>query len=203
MNKLNITLHSITLLAIATLFYFQFSSVKQGATDLQDSTVNTPVINFSPGGIVYVNSDSLLEQYEYFKKQKSDFENRQSRIRNELKSESDKLQRDVELYHQQAIGMTDFQKQQKEEEFVMRQQKLMDRKDQLLDQLDEEQARSSEELFTRLNNYLNKYNQDKNYQFILGYQKGGGILYANDSLDITKTVVEGLNKEYKAEIGSK
>jgi outer membrane protein len=31
---------------------------------------------------------------------------------------------------------------------------------------------------------------------VLSFTKGGGILYANDSLDITKNVVKGLNEEY-------
>ena len=44
---------------------------------------------------------------------------------------------------------------------------------------------------------------DRNYEFILGYQKGGGILLANDSLDITQQILEGLNKKYEAESGVK
>jgi Skp family chaperone for outer membrane proteins len=31
----------------------------------------------------------------------------------------------------------------------------------------------------------------------MNYAKGTGILFANDSLDITKDVLKGLNKAYK------
>ena len=117
----------------------------------------------------------------------------------ELKSESDKLQKDAALYQQQAIGMTDMERQQKEQQLGMRQQNLMEKKDAMLGKLDQLQANSSEELYTKLNNYLREFNADKNLQFVLGYQKGGGILFANDSLNVTRQVIEGLNKAYAAE----
>ena len=39
--------------------------------------------------------------------------------------------------------------------------------------------------------------KNRNYHFIMGYTKDGAILLANDSLDITENVIEGLNEEYK------
>lgn len=75
----------------------------------------------------------------------------------------------------------------------------MEKKDAMLGKLDQLQANSSEELYTKLNNYLREFNADKNLQFVLGYQKGGGILFANDSLNVTRQVIEGLNKAYAAE----
>jgi hypothetical protein len=42
-------------------------------------------------------------------------------------------------------------------------------------------------------------NKSGRYQFIFGYTQEGGILLANDSLNITKYVLEGLNKKYAEE----
>jgi outer membrane protein len=53
-----------------------------------------------------------------------------------------------------------------------------------------------------VNEFL-KHHKTKSYNFVLGYQKGGGILYANDSLDITREVVVGLNNEYKSKSNEK
>ena len=75
----------------------------------------------------------------------------------------------------------------------------MKHKEEMLDELDASQSKSSEELYHRLNQFMRKFNKDRNYNYVLGFQKGGGILFANDSLDITKDVVEGLNKEFEAE----
>ncbi len=199
MNKTSIFIQTILFIAVLILYILHFSEKK---TEIQSEgvTVEANGAMLSPAGsgrIVFINSDSLLDNYVYFKDQKVEFESRQNKIRNELESESSKLQRDVESYQQRSVGMTDMQRQIEEEQLMMRQQKLMQRKDELLEKLDEEQARSSEELFTRLSDFLKKYNEGKNFQYILGFQKGGGILFANDSLDITGPVLQGLNKEYE------
>jgi outer membrane protein len=33
---------------------------------------------------------------------------------------------------------------------------------------------------------------------VIGYSKGGGVLYAKEDLDITQDVLKGLNEEYKS-----
>jgi outer membrane protein len=43
--------------------------------------------------------------------------------------------------------------------------------------------------------YIQEYNSDKKYDFILT-KMGGNMLYTNEALDITKEVVEGLNAKY-------
>jgi outer membrane protein len=46
----------------------------------------------------------------------------------------------------------------------------------------------------RLVRVLKDLNKANNYYYVLGYQRGNGILFANDSLDITKQVLQELNK---------
>lgn len=194
MKNLSLALNAVLIVAVGILYYLHFKG-NSATTDLAGPM---PV---SSQGIVFVNSDSLLQEYDFYKDQKTKFETEQEKIKSELKAESDKLQKDAAVYQQQAIGMTDTERQQKESELGMRQQRLMDKKDQLLSRLDAIQSGSSEELYTRLNDYLKTYNKDKNLQFVLGYQKGGGILFANDSLNVTHQVIQGLNKAYAVEKG--
>ncbi len=196
MKNLSLALNGVLIVAVGILYYLHFNG-KSAANS--DNAVAAGPMNVSSKGIVFVNSDSLLESYDFYKDQKTKFEAEQNRIQAELKNESDKLQKDAAIYQQQAIGMTDLERQQKEQQLGMRQQNLMERKDAMLGRLDEMQSSSSEELYTKLNNYLREFNADKNLQFVLGYQKGGGILFANDSLNVTRQVIEGLNKAYAAE----
>ncbi len=197
MKNIPIILNVILAIAVAVLYYLHFAGNGKGSTGKEGQSVQ--YIPISNSGIVFVNSDSLLEHYEFYKNAKKQFEASQTRIKSELKTQGENLQKEIEQYQQQAIGMTDAEKMQKEEQLGMKQQQIMQRKEELLDKLDAEQSKSSEELYNRLNQYLKKYNEGKNYNFVLGYQKGGGILFANDSLNITKDVVEGLNKEYAGE----
>jgi len=51
-------------------------------------------------------------------------------------------------------------------------------------------------LLDTISSFMKNYNKKTNYDFILGYSKGGGILFANEAYDITKQVLEELNKQY-------
>lgn len=192
MRYLSNSIQAILLIAVAFLYYLHFKKEETIPSAAGDMPKSIPATH----GIVYVNSDSLLDQYDFYKSKKKEFEDAQERIKRELKSESDKLQQEMELYQQQAIGMTDMQRMQKEEQLTMKQQQLMQKKDNMLEKLDEQQNSSSDELYNRLHEFFSKYNKERNYSFILGFQKGGGILFANDTLNITREVIDGLNKEY-------
>lgn len=195
MRNFSLILNGILIIAVGILYYLHFRDcgASAAATNGVPSSSDNMIGENNP--IVFVNSDSLLEEYEYYKQKKDEFEASQARIKSELKTQGDKLQQEIETYQQQAGSMSETQRMQKEEQLTMKQQQLMSRKDELLNKLDEDQSKSSEELYSKLNDYFKRNN--KNYTYVLGFQKGGGILFANDSLNITREVVEGLNKEYK------
>ena len=60
-----------------------------------------------------------------------------------------------------------------------------------------ETEKFNEELRKNIQAYLAEYNKDKKYSIIFSKQ-GDNILYADGAYDITKEVVAGLNKSYKA-----
>jgi len=45
-------------------------------------------------------------------------------------------------------------------------------------------------------NFLRRYNENYKFDYILGFTKGGNILLANDTLDVTNDVIKELNLEY-------
>lgn len=105
------------------------------------------------------------------------------------------LESEIKEYQERAEGMSAGERQLREEGLMRKQQALMSDRDNLLDQLKKEESDLTDSIHGDLMNYLKTYNKDKRYDFILGYSRGGGILLANDSLDVTKQVVEGLNKK--------
>jgi outer membrane protein len=52
------------------------------------------------------------------------------------------------------------------------------------------------DVVTQVNAYLKKYGESKGYTVILAATEYGNLAYADDDLDITDEVLEGLNKEY-------
>ena len=195
MKNTSLVLNIVLLVAVAFLYFLHFRGNKSMEPG-QSSAANV-LLSANAGNIFFVNTDTLLEHYEYFKKQKSDFEQKQERVRAELKSEGDHLQSEVSDYQKKASGMTEMQRQQEEEKLMQKQQQLVQKKDAMMNELDEEQSKSSDELYSRLSNYMKKFNAGKPVHYVLSRQRGSGILFANDSLDITSSVIEGLNEEFR------
>jgi len=112
-----------------------------------------------------------------------------------LNSRAKVLEKDVMEYQQRAEGMSPQQRAGEEEKLMGRQQSLMELKQTLLEELQNSESVMNDSIHDNLSRFLREYNKDKNYLYILGYQRGSGILFANDSLDITMDVLEGLNKK--------
>ena len=59
----------------------------------------------------------------------------------------------------------------------------------------EQENKFNEELQKRLNDFLEKFNSDKKYAYIMSYRTGASnILYKDNKYDITNEVIKGLNE---------
>ena len=137
------------------------------------------------GRIVYVNTDTLLNNYDYYKDVVKEFQNKQFALENDL-------QRRV-----QAGGMTEEQGKGTQLALQKKEQDIMLFRDNAAGNLQQEQAKKTDQLLTNIQEYLRKYNKPDKYDMVIGYSKGGGVLYAKEDLDITMDVLKGLNEEYK------
>ena len=191
MKNLSITLNLLLIAAVGFLYYKVYSTPEQKSRPVPVASGT----GMPADGIVYINSDTLLENYNFFKGLKADFEAKQDSIDKMLEGRGRALEQDVMAYQEKAAGMSQESRMKAEEQFMQRQESLVSLRRKLLEQLSKEEDQINDTLHSSLHSYLKEYNKDKNYLFILGYQRGTGILLANDSLDITNEVIEGLNKK--------
>jgi outer membrane protein len=198
MKKANLIYQVISAIAIIVLFVLQFNSkpTSDGTKSLALLTDSNTVVG-NGSLTVYVNGDSLLEKYEYFKKAKKDFEVKSTRTENEIKSRQSSLEREFAAYQQTAGAMTAEQRAKAEEALLRKEQSLRQYSEDAAMKFQEEQNKFNEELFDKVAAFLKDYCKDKNYKIVLNYTKGTTILYADESLDITEEVLAGLNEEYQ------
>lgn len=150
--------------------------------------------------IVYVNSDSLLNNYEYFKQLKGKFEQKSKKAQTDLQAKSSAFQREVAAYQQNAANLSADQRQATEERLARKQQELAAYNQNAGNALANEEAAENEKLYNKVADYLKKYAKEKGYKMVLTYSKSNPtILFADESLDVTKEVVSGLNAEFKKE----
>ncbi len=192
MKNFNLILNIILLVLVGWLFYKVYSgdAVQPNSTPLPSGNTGMPA-----NAIVFINSDSLLEKYNFFNDLKKDLEHKQDSIDKFLRAQAAQLDREVSAYQGKGATMSMEDRAREEERLMGKQQRLMQMKEQLVDELHENEDAMNDSLHYNLRNFLKEYNKDKNYYYIFGYQRGSGILLANDSLDITNEVVEGLNKK--------
>jgi len=212
MNKnASLVLNVILLIAVAVLYFLHFSSGKSVAVETAavDSTaaVRPPVLlpkEIKASKIAYVNTDVLNEKYQYVK-DISDVakSNLQTLEANYKRKATDMQNRYAEFQQKASQGlMSENQTKEAQEEIGKRREELemMEAKQQqLMDQLQVE----NEKVQKNIMEYIKEYNKSSQYNYVLAFSDKiiGSVLLANDSLDITDEIVEGLNAQYRAKKG--
>jgi outer membrane protein len=185
--------NAVLTLAVAFLGYQHFShhSSDSGSSSVSEASKGKK--------IVYVQADSLLKNYDYYKDFQKEFESKGFQLENDLANKGRTFQNKIAFFQQRAQqgALSQDQAQAAQAQLGKEEQEIAKYRDDQLRKLDEERIKKTEEFYTNIFDYIKRYNKDNGYEFVLGYSKGGGILFADASLDVTKKIVEGLNKEYK------
>lgn len=195
MKNLSIVLNVILAIAVVVLYVLHFTDKNSDATLTEGGTASSQA-NLS---VAYVNSDSLLSNYDYFSDLEKKFMERRDKLNAEYQNRAEGLQREISDFQNTAGNMTISQARAVEEDLRKKQQNLMMYQEQLGQQLMREEAEMNSDLYDKVSEYLQEYGKNKNLQLVLTYTKGSGVLYANDSLNITEEVIVGLNETYDKE----
>ena len=190
-NQTSLIWNVILSIAVVALFFLHFS--KNGSTS--DASADASI---EGKRVVYVQVDSLLKNYAFFEDTRKELENKRFQLENDLTTRGRSLENEIAFFQQRAQTMTLDQARNAEAQLAKKQQDLMAYRDRSVQTLSQQEADKNEELYTRIQDYIKKYNKDNKYEYVLGYTKGGGILFADSTLNVTQKILDGLNKEYKA-----
>ena len=149
--------------------------------------------------IAYVEVDSLMTQYEFCKEFTLILQKKSNNARNTLNQKGQQLQSAAANFQQKLNnnGFTSREQAESQQAAIQRQQQsLQELQARLENELAQETQKYNEALRDSLMHFLSAYNKDKKYDLILTKQ-GDNILYAHPRFDITKDVINGLNKRYK------
>ncbi|AKQ47537.1 outer membrane chaperone Skp [Rufibacter radiotolerans] len=172
------------------------------ATTATDSTASeadeAPVVVAAPE-IVYINSDTLLSNYQYFKDVRARLEAKGKRMETDLRTKASSFQKEVEQYRQTGAGMTQEQRASTEQRLAQKEQQIAAQQQASGSQLAKDENDEMKKIYDKVADYLKKLSKEKGYKMVLTYSRGNSaILYGDSSLDITTEALSGLNEEYKA-----
>ena len=187
----------ILTLALGALVALTACNNKTAENDVNEQATESEVTGLK---IAYVEVDSLMAQYEFCKdynlllNQKG--ENAQKTLAEKqraLQSHANALQKKYE-----SNGFTTRDELERAQNQLQReQQDLAELEQRLMNELANENAQLNMEMRDSIQAFLKTYNKAKKFDYIFS-RSGDNILLANPKFDITRDVVAGLNKRYKA-----
>jgi outer membrane protein len=184
----------VLLLGLAVLYFLFITSGKQEKT--------IPLAFQKAGAkstsVVFVNIDSLNEKYDYIKVLKGDLEATGKKLQNEILAEQTSFEKEAGEFQKQvaANAISEEKAKMVYEALMQKQQALVEKKDRFTQQVADKELKMNLTLLDTVTNFLKRYNRVYKYDYIMGLKTAGEILVANDTLDITKDVLDALNKAY-------
>jgi outer membrane protein len=196
MKNLPIIFSSLALIGVAILFGMNIKSNKKSRPDVittKDSTGKEVVV--AGARIAFVDIDTLESNYDYFKKRKVEFENRQKNIDAELEKMANTLQNEYAGLQKKAQDglMSQAEGEAAQQRLMAKQQELELKRQNLGAKYLKDQDAFNKEIHDNLHKYIEQYNAEKGYDYILSYSKDGSILFANKDLDVTQDIIDGMN----------
>src|SRR5210317_210799 len=144
--------------------------------------------------LAYVRIDSLQSQYNYFQELVGELQAEEEKIVVELQRRQQELQTNIELYQQEAPKMTARQREANEADLRRVQQNYLQVEQAAQGQMMQRQNDLTVMMREDMNSAIEVLKEELNLDFILLYEEGGQIIYANDEFDITERMVNMLNE---------
>lgn len=213
-SKMGLILNVVLLIAVAALFVMQFSSnQKVGAgideVEISDSNLvegdgimsaeisqSNASSNFT---IAYVDTDSLMLQYQFYIDANKKVENYEIQLRNRFESTANKFYTDYETYVAQvkAGSITPQQGKETEARLEAQQEELKGMEQKLAKESVIYRQEVSQQVADTVKHFLDRYREQYGYTLILQYGSMSSLLSADSQHDITADVIGRLNAKYE------
>lgn len=195
------TTKKIVLSAAFSLLLLSFTQCTKEAQSAQPQAPQTESLDSIQGiKIAYVEYDSLMAKYLLAIDIHKEMMRKETNINNTIEQKANSLQEEQAEFtrkYQNNVFATAERAQEEYERLARKEQEILQLQQTLVTEYENELQMYHRQLRDSVNNYIIEYNNAKGYDYILT-KVGDNILYANEALDITQEVVDGLNSRYAA-----
>ena len=176
MNRINIALGIVNILIISLLIAWYLNSRDR---------------------MVYVDSNKLVNGYKGMQDAKKMYQQKATQWKANVDTLTSELQAAIMKYEKEVGAMTAKEKSLTQELLRSKQKQLGEFQQAMNTKAQQEDGQMTTQVITQINAYLKKYGKKKGYRIIFAATDYGNIAYAEDDMDITEEVLEGLNSEYQ------
>lgn len=144
--------------------------------------------------IAWVSMDTILKGYDYYFAMEREMAELTAKAEQDLNQKGKALESKVAAFqdNMQKGLLTRTEAQNQQEALAAEQTRFLQLQETKRMQLQEEEAVRLRRVQNAISNYLNRFNAEHGYNYILSV----GVLYGDPRLSVTQEVLQGLNKEY-------
>ena len=196
MKKVNLILNIVLVLAVAALYVLHFTgnSKTEHTASAEDSRITA-----GSGDIVYINLDTLVNQYDMYNDLRTELESKVSAIDNDLNKKGRALENDVKSFEDkmQKGLLTYSQAESMRNDLMTRDQELRNLTQQKQMELANEESVMYNRVMDAIKTYVDNYNKEKQYSLILTTTAAtNSVINGEQGRNITSEIINGLNQEY-------
>ena len=198
MKNFSLVLNIVLLSAVAFLYAKVFSS-SSNETTVTKTTIKENIGDTSTkAGIAFVELDSLNEKISYIKDRRKELEAEQKAIENEWQNGYKGLENRKNEFLKRGKSITQQEAEKFQGELMQQQQQIDGKKQNSTQNLSEKSYKLMDDIQKKLKDFLNDYNRNKKYQYILTTGTGlDYMLYKDSTFNITADVIKGMNEKMK------
>ena len=193
LSKISLAINAILLVLVINLY------VQNCNTESDETAVEQVESTDNNIRIAFLNTDTLDLNYLFTIDVVETLQKEMEKKQRRLERKAMKLQQEYSQLQQSARSMTPVQLQAAQQRVVQMEQEIQVMQSDLANELAQEQNDLQIQLINKLDSFLLRYNDRENYDYIIKKHAASEVLIAKAQYDITKEVLDMLNKEYLGE----
>lgn len=145
----------------------------------------------------FIDNSKLINDYQKKKDVEAAFKTKIEAFDKKVESIGQEFQIEAQAFQQKAATMAQKDAQEQYQILGQKQQRLQ-QQFQAEEQLIQKESQTQiDTLIKEVRAFVKDYGKKNGYTYILGSNEAGSVLYGEESKDLTKEILEELNKSYK------
>ena len=187
---------SISKVVLASAVILGFCQCKQQSGNTNVTPQEHAPIALSGLKIAYIDVDSLLANDAFYQDLAEEILRKQENYTLLLSEERNKIENDIKDFNNKVEHQVYSSEERRNAEYnriLKRQQALEDKATKYSQELADENNANSQKIGETVENYIKEYNKSHGYNLIISKTS---LLFADETLNVTAEVLEGLNAAY-------
>lgn len=198
----NRIISGVLAIAVIVLFVLHFSGKDKDVVENHKAQPGTLLGNMGEMKVAYVFVDSVLANYDFYKVLTDKLMSRKTSLEKELTGKGESFQKEVQdfQYKVEKKLITSWDAEARQKQLAEQQQVLVNLQGDMQNKLAQDEQTVTLQLHDSVLTAVNDLNRKLGYNLVLSNTFGGGLLYADDYMNITKQVLDRLNESYRKSI---